>query len=113
MMKKLSFAAMVTVMALTAASLACAQGMSLTALTQHMVDYIALPSETYGGFALLRSILRGGTATDIAKAVAYGKRIKLYPLSQAVSPPQTAFVDAINVVFDSTIPYDTRFFPLA
>jgi hypothetical protein len=72
--------------------------------------YIALPSETYGGFALLRSILRGGTATDIAKAVAYGKRIKLYPLSQAVSPPQTAFVDAINVVFDSTIPYDTRFF---
>jgi len=31
-------------------------------------------------------------------------------LSQAANPPPTAFVDAIDVVFDSTIPYDLRFF---
>src|SRR5271170_7933121 len=55
--------------------------------------YIALPSQTYGGFALLRSILRGGTDADIAKAVAYGKRVKLYPLI-AARPPATVFVDA-------------------
>lgn len=46
----------------------------------------------------------------LPKAVAYGKRIKLYPLSKAAAPPATIFVDAVNVVFDSTIPYDLRFF---
>jgi hypothetical protein len=72
--------------------------------------YIALPSETYRGYALLRSILRGGSDADVAKAVAYGRRVKLYPLSQVANPPPTIFVDAINVVFDSTITYDLRFF---
>jgi hypothetical protein len=72
--------------------------------------YIALPSDTYQTYALLRSILASGSEADIAKAVAYGKRIKVYPLSQAASPPPTVFVDAIDVVFDSTIPYDINFF---
>ena len=72
--------------------------------------YIALPSQTYVGFVLLRSNLKSGSDADIAKAVAYGKRVKFYPLSQAANPPETKFVDAIDVVFDSTIPYDLRFF---
>ena len=46
----------------------------------------------------------------MAKAVAYGKQVKVYPLSQAANPPATVFVDAIDVVYDSTIPYDLRFF---
>jgi hypothetical protein len=71
--------------------------------------YIPLPSSTFSGFALLRSNLKSGSDADIAKAVAYGKRIKFYPLSQASNTPQTKFVDAIDVVFDSTIPYDLRF----
>jgi hypothetical protein len=32
------------------------------------------------------------------------------PLSKADQPPQTKFVDAYDVLFDSTIPYDLRFF---
>jgi hypothetical protein len=72
--------------------------------------YIALPSDTYQTYALLRSILKSASEADIAKAVAYGKRVKVYPLSQAASPPPTTFVDAIDVVFDSTIPYNLRFF---
>ena len=71
--------------------------------------YIPLPSNTFSGFALLRSNLKSGSDADIAKAVAYGKRVKFYPLSQAGNPPDTKFVDAIDVVFDSTIPYDLRF----
>jgi hypothetical protein len=71
---------------------------------------IALPSMNYQGYALLRSILRSGSDADVAKAVAYAKRIKLYPLSQAANPPATTFVDAIDIVYDSTIPYDLRFF---
>src|SRR5690348_8230933 len=65
--------------------------------------YIALPSPNYQGYALLRSILQSGSDADVAKAVAYAKRIKVYPLSQAASPPPTTFVDAIDVVYDSTI----------
>ena len=72
--------------------------------------YIAMPSDTYQGYALLRSVLQSGSEADVAKAVAYAKRIKLYPLSQAANPPPTVFVDASDVVFDSTIPYDLRFF---
>jgi len=72
--------------------------------------YIALPSDTYQGFALLRSILRSGSDADVAKGVAYGKRIKLHPMSRAASPPPTMFIDTADAVFDSTIPYDLRFF---
>ena len=68
--------------------------------------YIVLRSPYYQGYALLRSILKSG----VAKASAYAKRIKLYPLSQAANPPPTKFNDAIDVVFDATIPYDLRFF---
>src|SRR5260221_1505416 len=72
--------------------------------------YIALPSDTYEGFALLRSILNSRSEADVAKAVNYGKRVKLYPLAQAANPSPTTFVDAVDAVFDSTIPYDLRFF---
>lgn len=72
--------------------------------------YIALPSNTYQSYALLRSILKSGSAADVAKAVEYGKRVKLYPLSEAGNPPPTTFVDAIDVVFDATIPYDIDFY---
>jgi hypothetical protein len=72
--------------------------------------YIPMQSDTYQGYALLRSIPRSGSEADVAKAVAYGKRIKLYPLSQAATPPATTFVDVVDIVYDSTITYDLRFF---
>jgi hypothetical protein len=72
--------------------------------------YVGLPSDTHAGYALLRSNLKGVSDADIAKAVAYGKRCKLYPLSQVASPPPTTFVDVIDVQYDSTISYDLRFF---
>ena len=72
--------------------------------------YIALPSLTYQGYALLRSILKSGSDSDIIGAVDYGKRIKVYPLSAATNPAATTFVDAIDTVYDATIPYDIRFF---
>jgi hypothetical protein len=72
--------------------------------------YISLPSQTYQGYALLRSILKSGSAADFNKAVEYGKRIQFYPLSEAANPPATTYLDAAAVVFDATIPYDVRFF---
>jgi hypothetical protein len=73
-------------------------------------DYIPLPSDTYAGYALLRSIPKSGSESDVANAVAYGKRIKLYPLARASNPPPTMFIDVADIVFDSTIHYDARFF---
>ena len=72
--------------------------------------YIAMPSDNYQGYALLRSILKSGSEADTAKAVAYSKRIRIYPLAQAADPSPTTFVDAIDAVFDATIPYDLRFY---
>src|SRR6185295_12292966 len=72
--------------------------------------YIAMPSDNFQGYALLRSILQTGGDAGVAKAVAYAKRMKLYPLSQATSPSATTFVDASDVVFEANIPYDSRFF---
>jgi hypothetical protein len=74
------------------------------------VGYIAMPSDTFENYALLRSILNGSNEADVAKAVAYGKRVKLYPLSKASHPPETRFVDAIDVVYDANIPWDLRYF---
>lgn len=72
--------------------------------------YIVLRSDTYSGFGLLRSNLVSHSDADIEKSVAYGKRIKVYPLSKANDPPPTNFTDAFDIVFDSTIRYDASFF---
>ena len=72
--------------------------------------YIVLASSTHQGYALLRSIPKSGGDADIAKAADYGRRIKLYPLTEASDPSETIFRDAIDVVYDATIPYDWRFF---
>jgi hypothetical protein len=72
--------------------------------------YIALPSDNFQGYALVRSILQTGGDAGVAKAVTYAKRVKLYPLSQAANPTATTFIDASDVVFEANIPYDVRFF---
>lgn len=72
--------------------------------------YIALPSTTFKGYALLRSIRKSGSEEDLKNAVEYGKRIKIYPFSQAANPPPTSYVDAAGVLYDATIPYDIRFY---
>jgi hypothetical protein len=72
--------------------------------------HIVLQSDTYRGFALLRSNLADAREKDVANAAAYGKRVKLYPLSDPGR--ETVFVDAIDDLFDATITYDMRFFEM-
>jgi hypothetical protein len=72
--------------------------------------YTVLRPTTYGTFALLRSNLKSHGEADVAKSVAYGKRVRIYPLSQAANPPATTFTDVADVPFDSTIRYDGSFF---
>jgi hypothetical protein len=58
----------------------------------------------------MRSNLASGSDADIAAAVAYGRRLKLYPLAEAARNPQSQFVDLYDAMFDATIPYDEHFF---
>ncbi len=72
--------------------------------------YIALQSDTFGGYMLFRANLKSHGDADVQKSIAYGKQLKVYPLAQAANPTATVFVDAKDVVFDSTIRYDDSFF---
>ncbi|MVT69326.1 DUF1214 domain-containing protein [Bradyrhizobium pachyrhizi] len=72
--------------------------------------YSALPSDTFGGYALLRSSMKSHGDADVAAAIAYGKRVKVYPLSAADNPPATVFTDVKDVEYDSTVRYDLSFF---
>ena len=72
--------------------------------------YVVLQSDTYRGFALLRSNLSGAREQDVADAAAYGKRVKLHPLSEPAR--ETVFIDVIDDLFDATITYDVRFFEM-
>lgn len=72
--------------------------------------FIPLQSDTLGGYMLLRSNLKSHSAADVEASIAYGKRMKVYPLSQAASPPATVFLDVKDMPFDSTIRYDASFF---
>jgi hypothetical protein len=74
--------------------------------------YIPMPSSTYTGFVILRSNLTDGSEKDLARAIEYGKRVKIYPYAQATKPPQTVFIDLLEVPFSNTIPYDLHFFEL-
>lgn len=72
--------------------------------------YTLLRPLTNGSYALIRSNLKSRSDADVASSIAYGKRVKVYPLSQAANPPPTVFTDVKDVLFDSTIRYDDTFF---
>jgi hypothetical protein len=75
-----------------------------------LYGYTMLHSDTNGGFALLRSNLKSHSDADVAASIAYGKRVKIYPMSAAANPPATVFTDVKDVDYDSTIRYDGSFF---
>jgi len=72
--------------------------------------YSALRPDTYSSYALLRSNMKSHGDSDVAASIAYGKRVKVYPLSASANPPETVFVDVKDVNYDSTIRYDASFF---
>jgi hypothetical protein len=71
-----------------------------------------LPSDTFGGYFLVRSNLQSHADADVRKSIAYAKQVKFYPLSQIGSSPATVFKDVKDSDFDSTIKYDSSFFTL-
>jgi hypothetical protein len=72
--------------------------------------YVALPSQTYRGFVILRSNFKSRSNADIEATVAHGKRVEMCPLG--ASADSTVYVDVYDKSFDATIPYDVTFFEL-
>jgi len=72
--------------------------------------FYALQSDTWSGYMLFRANFKSHSDADVQAAIAYGKRMKVYPLVQAANPPATVFIDVKDVDFDSTIRYDASFF---
>ena len=72
--------------------------------------YIPVRSDTYQGFAILRSNVKSGSDADVAAAVAYGKAVGFYPLSAGPEARDSRYVDLSGVLYDATIQYDRRFF---
>jgi hypothetical protein len=72
--------------------------------------FTPLKSEVYGGYMLFRSNLASHSDADVNASIAYGKRLKVYPLSAAQNPPETSFSDVKDIMFDSTIKWDASLF---
>ncbi|GAO44167.1 DUF1254 domain-containing protein [Flavihumibacter petaseus] len=72
--------------------------------------YFPLPVETYTGFVILRSNLGDRSEQDMARAVDYGKQVKIYPLAEAGNSPKTVYLDLLQTPFGNVIPYDLHFF---
>ncbi len=59
--------------------------------------------KTHNGWSILRPIMAGGpTPENLAKATALTKKIKIYPLSEAASPPEMKFVDVYGTLLEMT-----------
>jgi hypothetical protein len=91
------------------------QGMKILVLppgySEPVADtYHPIRPGTHGSYALIRSNLKSHSDADVAKSIAYAKQVKVYPLSQAASPPETVFTDVKDVLYDTTIRYNDSFF---
>lgn len=91
------------------------KGMKLLILPPDYQDkapagYEPIQPQTHASYALIRSNLKSHGAADVSASLNYAKRLKVYPLSQVVHPPETSFTDVQKVDFDSTIKYDASFY---
>jgi hypothetical protein len=66
--------------------------------------YIVLHCGTLRGYALLRSNVNSGSDSDVTNSVAYGQRLRVYPLAESSGSSDTRFVDGAGQMFDSRIP---------
>jgi hypothetical protein len=69
--------------------------------------YLPAPAKTYGVHVALRSV---ASASTLADAVAYSKRLRAYPLSQAESSSANRYIDAFPKTWRTLPAYDMSYF---
>jgi hypothetical protein len=72
--------------------------------------YIPVRPKTYNSMTLLRSILASYSTADVRAGDDLVRRVKIYPLSTAASPPAQRYLDMTEVVYNGLIKYDDSFF---
>jgi len=61
---------------------------------------------TNNGIVILRPIIANDSEENLAKAVAFAKKIKVYPLSEAGSPTPNRYIDVYGKIIEGTPPID-------
>jgi hypothetical protein len=72
--------------------------------------YVPVRSTTYNNYSLLRIIIKTRSAEDVEKGIAYLHALKVYPLSDAASPPANGFIDVAGAPFEAVPVYDASFY---
>jgi hypothetical protein len=72
--------------------------------------YIVVRTQTYNGYALFRAIPKSSSEADVSNAIALVKKLRLYPLVKADSPPEQRFVDMSGTLFDGIVRFDESFY---
>ena len=68
-----------------------------------LLNALVYKQETYHGWTAMRPIMAGGpTPENLAKATAFTKKIRIYPLSEAKKPPEMKFVDLYGKLLEMT-----------
>lgn len=73
-------------------------------------EYIPVRFETMNGYGAFRAIPEGNSEAAVAAALDLVKKLRLYPLAQAASPPATRFHDVAGVRFDGIVRFDQTFY---
>jgi hypothetical protein len=72
--------------------------------------YIPVRTRTSNYFMGLRSILAGHSEEIVRAGNALVEQIRVYPLSEAASPPQQRLIDMTGVMFEALPRYDATFY---
>lgn len=73
-------------------------------------EYVPIKSPNYNGWFLLRTLLKNFSEQSLKKGEGFIKQFRIYPLSQAETPPETKFVDGHGVEINAIAPYNDTFF---
>jgi hypothetical protein len=74
--------------------------------------YLPVAQPTYGGFWLMRSIAKSRSGEDEAAAIGMLKKLRMYPLVKAGSPPEQRFIDASGTLWDGIPRMDASFYSI-
>ena len=69
-----------------------------------------LQSRTYQGWTALRPILRSPSPENLAKAAAFVKKLKVYPVADAGKKAKTRYIDIYDKAFEGVTKWDASYF---
>ena len=74
------------------------------------IGYLVIRQKTYEGYFLLRPVIADTSESNLEKAEAFAKLIKIYPLAGAENPPETRHVDCYRKRVHAIVDYDDSYF---